>query len=220
MKKIILLENITKRQQSTKINFENLNHLENILGEENCNNKLDKFMNDNSIFNNYDVIIIHESIYFESERKSLFQILEKYCINNRILVKFSGNNSQSSLNQNILTLSSEKFYGNIEIYLSENEKNKANILMLAYGKNWKLNPLLNTLQSLNIFIENFNGEEEIDFDEFEDDFELLKLKIILNKEEYQKLFKNIEELDDEISIEQIKTITYNLQKLIKSKSNE
>lgn len=207
MKKIILLENQTTRQQGIQINCEK------ILGNENCNEKLENFMKNNSIFDEYDVIIIHENIYLESERKKLFNELESYC-NEKYLVKFSGNNSQSSINNKILSLSAKTLYENIEEYLKENESGQANILMLAYGKYWDLNKLLNILQSLNLFIEEFDEENEIDFDEFEDDFDLLELKKILSKEDYKSLFINISDFEDDINLEQINILASNFEQLI------
>lgn len=212
MKKIILLENNIKRQQDVQLNCEK------ILGNENCNQELEKFMEDNSIFNQYDVIIIHENIYLESERKKLFNELESYC-NEKYLVKFSGHNSQASLNKKLLSLSAKTLYENIEEYLKENENSQANILILAYGKYWDLNKLLNVLQELNLFIEDFKEDDEVDFDEFEDDFDLLELKKILNKEDYKSLFINLDNFEDNISLEQIKILASNFEKLIQDKSN-
>jgi len=212
MKKIILLENQTIRQQGIQINCEK------ILGNENCNEKLENFMKNNSIFDEYDVIIIHENIYLESERKKLFNELESYC-NEKYLVKFSGNNSQSSINNKILSLSAKTLYENIEEYLNENKSGQANILMLAYGKYWDLNKLLNILQSLNLFIEEFDEEFEIDFDEFEDDFDLLELKKILSKEDYKSLFINLNDFEDDINLEQINILASNFEQLIQEKSN-
>ena len=40
--------------------------------------------------------------------------------------------------------------------MKEYKNNNSNILMLAYGKNWDLDPLCNYLEKLNIFIENLD----------------------------------------------------------------
>lgn len=213
---ILLLENKTIRQNN--IDFTNYNNIETILGDDKCNPILDIFLRDNSIFSEYDMIIIHENIYYQDKREELFKNLEKYCEDKK-LVKFSGNNSQSYLNENILTLSAKKLYENIEIYLTEDKAEQSNILMLAYGKNWDLNPLLNILQELNLFIENFDEGGEIDFDDFEDDFDLLQLKRILKEEEYQLLYKNLD-FEDEVSIEEMRILSYNFKTLIQVKSND
>lgn len=119
-----------------------------------------------------------------------------------------------------MTLSAKKLYKNIEIYLSENEKNQSNILMLAYGKYWNLNPLLNTLEALNIFIENYSQDSLLDFDDFEDDFNLLELKKILKDLEYSLLYDGVNDYKDSINITQVKHLTTNLQNIIQSKANE
>ncbi|MDQ7046339.1 MAG: hypothetical protein Q9M39_01435 [Sulfurovum sp.] len=89
---------------------------------------------------------------------------------------------------------------------------------MAYGKNWDLNPLLNTLEELNIFIENFDEDEEINFDEFEDDFDLLTFKKILKDEEYQSLYKNLD-FADEVSIDEMRILSDNFKTLIQTKAS-
>ena len=217
MKKILLLENQTNRQQNKSIDLDKFSQCSNILGDKKCNDLLKKFLEDNRTFDDYDVIVIHENIYFEDERKMLFQVLESYC-KSKYLVKFSGNNSQPFFNKNTLILSAKTLYENIEIYLDENEKKQADIFMLAYGQKWKLNILLNTLQNINLFIEN-NRDDDIDFDDFEDDCNLLELKKVINKEDYDSIFKDLD-FDDEIEIEEINLIAKNLKNLIYREANE
>lgn len=212
---------MTIRQKNKNIDFSKYKYLKPILGENECNHILQQFETKDNIFDAYDVIIIHESIYHKDKRVELFKSLETYCIKkSKILVKFSGNNSQSFSYQSLMTLSAKKLYENIEIYLSENEKNQSNILMLAYGKYWNLNPLLNTLEVLNIFIENYSQDSLLDFDDFEDDFNLLELKKILKDLEYSLLYDGVNDYKDSINITQVKHLTTNLQNIIQSKANE
>lgn len=212
---ILLLENKRDRIggiERSGIQFTEYSEV--ILYDEKCNNILDNFLENNNQFDKYDTIIIHESIYYEEKRESLFSQLEKYARKeNKTLVKFSGSNSQSSFSKNILTLSAEKLYQNLETFLKENN---SNILILAYGRDWDLNPLLNTLEVLNIFIEDFEKDNEIDFDEFEDDFDLLELKHIFKEQEYQALFKNLD-FKNEVSREEMIILASNLQMIIREK---
>lgn len=217
---ILLLENRRDRIGGIKdsgIEFEKYKNIEVVLSDKNCNTILDNFLENLHQLDKYHTIIIHESIYHEEKREILFKALEQYIKNNnKILVKFSGHYSNSSFSNNILKVTPIKLYQNLETFLKEYNPN---ILILAYGENWDLNPLLNALEELNVFIENFDEDEEIDFDEFEDDFDLLALKKILKEEEYQSLYKNLD-FGDEVSIEEMKTLACNIKTLIKEKANE
>jgi len=216
---ILLLENNTIRANKSEINFENYSEvMESVFSDVECNTLLADFLEDNHVFYKYKTIIIHESIYREEQRKELFKTLESYA-KNKNLVKFSGNNSQASLTDKTLQLSAENLYENLETFLQESQKNESNILMLAYGKYWDLNKLLNTLQLLNLFIEDYDEKEEIDFDVFEDDFDLRELKNILSDDDCKKLFKNLDNFEDEIDLEQIKVLAHNFEILIQEKSN-
>lgn len=216
---ILLIENKRDRIggfEERSIDFDKYPNIEVILYDDKCNNILDEFLEDNNKFNEYDTIIIHETIYYKDKVETLFKVLEQYVKSkNKTLVKFSGHNTQSSFMNNILTITPSKLYQYLEIFLNEDN---SNILMLAYGKYWDLNPLLNILEKLNLFIENFNEDEEIDFDEFEDDFDLLELKTILKDEEYQLLYTNLE-FNDEVSLEEMKILSHNFENLIKEKIN-
>ena len=154
MKKVILLENKDERQKEHIFDMSKYEFFDNVLGDNDCNNMLDKFLQNNSIFDDYDTIIIHESIYDDQKRINLFEVLKNYC-SNKNLIMFSGNNTQFSLeNESLLRISPSSLYNNIEVFLNAYEKNGSNILMLALGEKWQFNILLNTLEQLNIFIQN------------------------------------------------------------------
>lgn len=85
--------------------------------------------------------------------------------------------------------------------------------MLAYGENWSLNILLNTLEKLNILIEDSDESFEEDFDEFEDDF-FHQIKKILNHENYKSIFNDVIINNYEINLSQIKVIKDNLLNII------
>jgi hypothetical protein len=218
---ILFLENKTIRANNSKINFKNYSDiLEVIFSNAKCNELLTKFLKNHNIFDNYNTIIIHEGIYIEEERKKLFKELKDYC-KNKILVKFSGthSDSESLFTDKSLQISAKTIYKNLEFFLQEYKNSNSNILMLAYGKDWSLNKLLNNLQELNLFIENYDEYDEIDYDEFEDDFDLLELKKILSDKEYKFLFENLDNFEDEINLEQIKILAFNFKSLIQKKLN-
>ena len=62
MKKILFLENKDSRQQG-KIDFKSFKNCESVIGEKRCNDFLEDFLENHSKFDEYDIIIIHGSIY-------------------------------------------------------------------------------------------------------------------------------------------------------------
>ena len=78
---------------------------------------------------------------------------------------------------------------------------------------------MNILEKVNLFIEDSKEDDDFDFDEFEDDFDLLKIKKILGNTEYEQLFVDVN-IDDEISLGQIIMFRDNLRRLIQEKINE
>ncbi len=208
-KNILLLEDTDTREEldTTKLKvFENTTALEVILGSVKCNSFLDEFMLNIDAFEKYDTIIIHASIYKSEQREKLFDKLKE--LNKKEIVVFSGN-SGSSFIKNTLVVSAKSLYQNLEVYLNEDKKD---ILMLQYGQKWKLNILLNILEKINIFIEE-NTDEECDFDEFEDDIDLLELKILMSDESYLKFIEN-NQFEYEINREQIIHIKENINNKI------
>lgn len=114
---ILLLENKEDRQKYIDISaFATI--VDNILGDNDCNKSLDKFLEDISIFDKYDTIIIHESIYYKHKRDLLLKEIKDYCKDsNKNLILFSGNNSQSNSSNNILTITAKSLYNYITIFL-------------------------------------------------------------------------------------------------------
>lgn len=219
MKKIIFFENKVDRKNSYNIDFsKHREFLNTVFGNDACNKELDAFLKDNTILDQYDTVLMHATIYHEDKRNKLFRTLKEYCKNKINLVIFSGGGDIGSLNNNILEVTAKSFYENINIFLNKYQDATSNLLMLAYGENWDLNMLLNTLEKLNVFIAN-NDEIIEDFDDFEDDFNFIKIKKVLAPAEYKLIFKNVKIDDYEINTDQIKIIRDNLKNLIQDRAN-
>lgn len=215
MKKILLLENKDNRQDILTFNLKQYSFLNNVLGDNNCNSLLDDFLENQSIFDKYDTIIIHESIYYDLKREELFAVLNNFCSEKK-LIKFSGNNTQFSLeNEFSLQLSPTSLYENLKVFLEAYEVDDSNILMLALGENWYLNVLLNSLEKLNIFIENNNEHRNKSI--FSSKTGLSKIKAV-NPESYAFIFSGIE--SNTITIDQMKKVVDSLKKLIQDKVDE
>ena len=113
-----------------------------------------------------------------------------------------------------MEVSAINIYRNIEEYVDEYNKNLANILILGYGKKWEANILLNILEKINIFIENNTNEKEFDFDEFEDEVDLLELKKL------NIVYMTIVPYKDEIRNQEITILRDRLYTMIEEKSYE
>jgi len=219
---ILLLENKRERAYNSKIDFqdyENDNTLKTVFSDNPCDDLLDNFLEDQTIFDKYKTIIIHESIYKEEARKELFNKLEKYCKDeNKSLIEFSGNNSQALVTNVSLKLSVKSLYENLETFLKMYREDMADILMLAYGIYWDLNPLLHYLEKLNIFIEDRNTKEKTRLSKFKKDYGLFSLKKILKEEEYQLLLKDLSFKGQEVNKEEMIILASNFQTLIQEKT--
>jgi len=216
---ILLLENRRDRVggiEEININFDKYKNIEVILYDDNCNHILDKFLENNNQFSKYDTIIIHESIYDDNRRDELFKVLKEFCLDKKLII-FSGYHPQASLSNNTLTLTPKKLYENLDTFLKEYKNDNSNILMLSYGKDWDLNPLCNYLEKLNIFIETLDKNNKYRSAKFKKDFGLFELQKILKEEEYQSLYKNLD-FGYEVSIEEMKILSYNFKTLIQEKA--
>ncbi len=116
----------------------------------------------------YTVIVSHKSA-FGDDNIGILQKLENYCRQyNKPLVLFSGGtdtNYYENIDFELLELNSKLFYSdNLQLFLKETEEGTSNILTLAYGKQWKLNILLNVLEKINLQI---TANIALDYEEFQ-----------------------------------------------------
>ncbi|MBD3808233.1 MAG: hypothetical protein IE909_10190 [Campylobacterales bacterium] len=211
MKKVLLLEDKLERDslKNANIDFNKFNNLKAIFGKSACNS----ILNDFEQFDTFEIIIVHASIEYDEEQ-DVIQEIKKYCNEkNKTLVTFSGAGDIGSLRSNTLEITAKSFYTNLPIFMKHYPET-SHVLMLAYGENWSLNIFLNTLEKLNIFIEN-NDENLIeDYDDFEDDFDLIRLKSIIGIEEYASKISKNKNNNQTIEMSQIKTIRDNLIEII------
>lgn len=113
----------------------------------------------------YSTIICHRSAFGDSDSNVLDNFKDHCKKTQAQLVFFSGGISStfySYKDYEFLLLNSKSFYShNLQIYLDDVlEKGNSNLRLLAYGKNWKINLLLNTLAKVNLFIsENIDKEK-------------------------------------------------------------
>lgn len=211
MKKVLLLEDKTQRDslRQANIDFDKFTNLEAMFGESACK----AVLNNLEYLNNFDVIIVHASIQCD-EKQNILQEIKKYCSEkNKILVIFSGGGDIGSFKNNTLEITAKSLYANLLVFLSHYPAS-SHILMLAYGEKWSINIFLNILERLNIFIEDNKDDLTEDYDDFEDDFDLIRLKNIIGIEEYiSKISKN-KNSNQTIGMSQIKIIRDSLVEII------
>lgn len=164
MKKILLIEDRIERQvrftEDTGINLKSYSDI--------IDNKI--YFDKNEL-EKYSIIITHRSAFGDYE-ENILDYLKKYCEKtNTKLVFFSGGISAtyySKTKYEFLLLNSKSFYNkNLKLFLEDMKNRKeANLLILAYGNNWRINMMLNTLAKINLFLDNNNSKEKVKFNNF------------------------------------------------------
>jgi len=126
---------------------------------------------DLSSLGQYSTIIVHRSA-FGNRKDNILDHLKSYCADTKTnLVFFSGGITStyySKTKYDFLLLNSKAFYSsNLKLFLEfVKEEGYPNLLLLGYGKNWKINLMLNTLEKINLFISNNIKEEMVEFELF------------------------------------------------------
>ena len=170
MDKILLIEDRFERQKrfmdETKIDLyssEITSILDNIVGESYIK-IFNDLKNDTYNFDKYAIIILHKSA-FDTYNTSIIAKLERYCHeSSKVLVLFSGgidaNYYLKDENFELIELNSKTFYShNLQIFLEDFKNNNLHPLILCYGDKWKLNILLNILETLNLYIDTTNKDK-------------------------------------------------------------
>lgn len=180
MKKIMLIDDRTERQtkfyEETCINFDKDSDVLDNFTADSYEKLLEEFRNnDFRRLDEYEVIITHRSAFGDLNGQviSTFKELCKQKNKPKSLVFFSGGISSVSIKNSPfehLLLNSKKFYSNnLKLFLELSKNNKPNLLVLAFGENWKINLLLNSLEKINVYIGKNNFAENITYEEFEDE---------------------------------------------------
>lgn len=216
MKKVLLLEDKIQRDslKQANINFSKFTNLEAKFGEDACS----QFLNDLEYLNSFDVIIVHASIRCV-ENQNIIQEIKKHCSEkDKTLVIFSGGGDIGHFKNNTLEVTAKSLYTNLPAFLSH-YPDSSHALMLAYGEKWSINIMLNIIEKLNIFIEDNKDDLTEDYDDFEDDFDLIRLRSIIGIDEYTSKISKNKNSNQTIGMSQIKLIKDNLVELIMGKVN-
>ncbi len=180
MKKILLIEDRVERQlkfaNDTGIKLQKYNDF---LDRK---TKLEK-----SCLDEYSTIITHRSAFGDAD-ENILDYLKKYCEETGTnLVFFSGGISSiyySNAKYSFLLLNSKSFYSkNLQLFLEDAKQNgDSNILLLGYGKHWKINILLNTLENINLFISTneANGKEKVKLNRFKTSTKIENISKMIN----------------------------------------
>ena len=211
----MLIDDRTERQikfyEETGIDFDKyLDVLDNFTADS-YEELLQEFRtNDFSTLDKYEVIITHRSAFGELNGQVISTFKEICNKKKKSLVFFSGGISSVGL-KNLpyahLLLNSKKFYSqNLELFLKMSLEEKPNLLVLAFGENWKINLLLNSLEKINVFIGKNNFAENITYEEFEDEVHIDLIRDFLIFEQ---------PVNDFLKIQDFKKLTKDLTNQIK-----
>ncbi len=196
--KILLIEDRADRQRKfTKIDFFQYPMVDNKIGD--AYKVIEKAFNEEQFeLNDYDLIISHRSAFGENNSKVLSKIKEFCKKSKKQLILFSGGISvpfYATTPFESLSINSKELYGdNLELFLEDAQANKrSNLLLLAYGKNWELNILLNTLEKINMFLVKY--EKSITYSRFKLDTKYKTIEKLIDFEEYNSGFTK-EDIED------------------------
>lgn len=219
--KILLIEDRVKRQElfmeETSIELDRYsNILFNCIGET-YDEIFYQLQNDTIDLTPYDIIISHKSAY-EDKNTQILEKLKTHCKDtNTPLILFSGGISATYYNEEeykVMELNSKTFYSkNLELFLEATKTNDENILMLCYGKKWKLNIVLNILEKINFTLEK-NKDEKIYYPGFVTDCDIEKLQILDIKLHEVVIEKN------RTTVNEIKLLRDSLYQFIKETTND
>ncbi|MBD3842280.1 MAG: hypothetical protein IE909_10415 [Campylobacterales bacterium] len=215
MKKIMLIDDRTERQEKfckeTGINLDEYSDILDNFTANDYEKLLEDFKsNDFSIIEKYEVIITHRSAFGDLNYLVNSKFKELCKQKNKSIVFFSGGISSISIKNSPfehLLLNSKKFYSNnLKLFLELSKNNKPNLLVLAFGENWKINLLLNSLEKINVYIGKNYFAENITYEEFEDEVHMDLIRDFLIFEQ---------PANDFLKIQDFKELTKNLTNQIK-----
>ena len=153
MKKVLLIEDRYKRQrlfsQQTGIELEKYSDILDNCIEDKYNAFLNEMLIGDFDLSPYDIIITHKSA-FGDDNDNVLKKLQEHCKkHSKPLVLFSGGivgNYYNSEVYEVMELNSKTFYSqNLILFLDAIKEQNENLLMLSYGRQWKLNIILNVI---------------------------------------------------------------------------
>ena len=211
---ILLIEDREERQKhfmaEADIDLDSYNDILENMVKKKYHKFLQEIKSNSFDLNKYSIIISHKSA-FGDDNIHILQKLENHCKQyNKPLVYFSGGtdtNYYENIDNELLELNSKLFYSdNIKLFLDETREGRSSILILAYGKQWKLNILLKILEKINLKI---SSKDNLDYEEFKLDTNYYLIDDI----GIQLYLPNIE--SGIISIVEMKKVRSNIEQYIK-----
>lgn len=186
MSKILLIEDRSKRQrlfmEDTGIDLSKYSSIVENAVDEKYNQVYNDLLKESFNFDDYEIIISHKSAY-DDDTSAILHRLENYCkMQEKKLILFSGGIDSVYYHKEgryeHLELNSKLFYShNLELFLESYIINSFNILSLAYGKQWRLNILIEVLEKTNLYLEQ-NDREKYFFKKFASQVNINALKNI------------------------------------------
>jgi hypothetical protein len=189
MIKVIIIDDRVIRQEKIlsekSLNLKNLSNLQNVSGGEKCGKLLDEIHSSRFDFiDEFNTICIHRSALTSKARNEIISYLSE---SNKKLIFFSGGISGSEYSflkgLDFLLIDVENFYSENLIYFLEN--NAENILEIAFGENWQLSLLLDTLEKIIFYTRSYS----------EKPFVIFKNDLNLNNWVISKFFPNVSDKD-------------------------
>ena len=183
MKKIALIEDRYLRQQLAQEEHDiSLNNyadvVENIV-EERYKSFVAQLKENEIDWGQYGAVAVHESAFGEDNTQMINRIKQACRTHALPLILFSGGTSVSHYDADPtpqITLNSREFYGHKLMAFFEHykEHQKAELLILGYGKQWEIEIILGVKENIDRFLAH-NTDDDVLFDEFTNETDLLLL---------------------------------------------
>lgn len=223
MKIAIIEDRIGRLEQYTDFELKNCKSVVIITGLEFDNLIVFLRSNDTKPLDQYECIASHRSALSNEVRDTL----KEYCRKNKKpLIFFSGGITSSVLKDvefPFLHINSKEFYSeNLKLFIEAcEEQNTVNLLLLQFGKKWKLSLLLNLRNNIAVSLNKQELKAKLQDVEI-DDSELIKrvrdlqINSAIKSDLLQEKTENVFSGDDlsPVSFEQIQNIKYVLDRLI------
>ncbi|MBN2824487.1 MAG: hypothetical protein JXQ76_04115 [Campylobacterales bacterium] len=167
MRKVLLIEDRSERQQrfmqESKIDLTLYSNILDNAIDEAYSDVFKAFKSSALDWEQYSVFMVHKGA-FEEDNSAIIKEIETHCkTTQKSLILFSGGvDSNYYLEEEgfvLMELNSKTLYSqNIKLFLEEFAQGVNQPLILSYGKKWRVNILLNSLEKINYILETMPKE--------------------------------------------------------------
>jgi len=167
MSKVVLIEDRFERMKDflskRKLNINQFEGLNIITGELFETLKSEVKQKDISRIDKFEIVMAHQSAWSQANLSFIKQSCQS---SKKLLILFSGGISSTHFNFDLsplLVINVDDFYSkNLELFLSDYfDTGDPNILLLQYGKKWRLSVLMEARNNLSVYLEKNKNKDQL-----------------------------------------------------------